>query len=200
MFLQIPLSEWCGGTKGNTLPPDRRRRCTSSPTTSSSVKLDYSTCISHAPINSRSFTQAVICNVLLSYTFNVQSFWFDISAIATYDARGYLVWTLLGISFFLRSLYSKCSPPPNAALHTYTPATPYNLFAPTSTPTNTPATSRNLFAPHPRPLTHQQSPATCLRPHPRVPMWHWQDAGNELILPTAGHLQLVPQCKAPARG
>ena len=34
-------------------------------------------------------------------------FRFDISVIAKYDARVYLVWTLLGIIFFLRSLYYK---------------------------------------------------------------------------------------------
>ena len=36
-------------------------------------------------------------------------FRFDISVIAKYDARVYLVWTLLGINFFLRSLYYSVS-------------------------------------------------------------------------------------------
>ena len=36
----------------------------------------------------------------------IYAFWFDISVIiAMYDARGYLVWTLLGIIFFLRSFF-----------------------------------------------------------------------------------------------
>ena len=38
---------------------------------------------------------------------SIYAFWFDISVRATYDARGYFAWALLGIIFFLRSLYSK---------------------------------------------------------------------------------------------
>ena len=44
-------------------------------------------------------------SVQFSSAGSIYAFWFDISVIATYAARGYLVWTLLGIILFLRSLY-----------------------------------------------------------------------------------------------
>ena len=37
-------------------------------------------------------------------------FRFDIPVMATHDARGHLAWTLFGIIFFLRSLYSNLVP------------------------------------------------------------------------------------------
>ena len=46
-------------------------------------------------------------NMLYFQTHFVQFSWFDIPVLATHDARGCLVWTLLGIILFLRSLYSK---------------------------------------------------------------------------------------------
>ena len=54
----------------------------------------------------------IIFKVQFMYDARVYLVWtlLGFPVTATYDARVYLVWTLLGIIFFLRALYTKFSP------------------------------------------------------------------------------------------
>ena len=78
-----------------------KQRCTFRPITFSSVQFS-------------SVQSSVQFSSVFQFSFSgsIYAFWFDILVMATFDARGHLGWTSLGIIFFLRSLHSKFSSGP----------------------------------------------------------------------------------------
>ena len=114
LFLRTPFTEGCAGANKKVSPPSRhqeqasQQRCTCSPTTFSSVQFSSVQFIIQSSVQFMFLLHLV--PPFWDLSGSIYAFWFDIMLwLPSHDARVYLVWTLLGIIFFLRTLYSKFS-------------------------------------------------------------------------------------------